>query len=74
MKPYVKKYMDHYGYGEQDYIICRACLKRKAVDIHHIIFRSKGGTDDINNLVALCRYCHNKAHNDREFNEKLKHG
>lgn len=72
MKPYVKSYMDHYGIGEQDYITCRACLGRRAVDIHHIKFRSLGGTDEISNLIALCRYCHDKAHNDREFNAKLK--
>ena len=72
MIAYKKAYLEYHGYGEQDFIICRACLKRKAVDIHHKVFRSQGGSDDISNLIALCRYCHDKAHNDADFNDKLK--
>lgn len=53
--------MKHFGYGEQDWIRCEVC-SRTAVDIHHIIFRSHGGTDRIENVMALCRDCHNKAH------------
>ena len=34
-------------------------------DIHHIIHRSKGGTDDHNNLTYLCPNCHRMAHNDK---------
>ena len=63
MQAHTKIYMKHFGYGEQDVILCEAC-GRKAVDIHHIIFRSHGGNDDINNLIALCRKCHNMAHNN----------
>jgi 5-methylcytosine-specific restriction endonuclease McrA len=44
--------------------VCRAV----SVDIHHIIPRSKFGSkrkheqDSIENLIALCRPCHEKAH------------
>jgi len=37
---------------------CEYCGK-KAVDIHHIQSRGQGGSNDINNLIALCRKCHN---------------
>lgn len=46
---------------ERDRFRCRGCAKQ-AEDIHHIIFRSQGGTDDPLNLVALCRNCHEQAH------------
>ena len=54
--------MDYFGYGEQDIILCEVCGK-KAVDIHHIHGRGKG-RDVENNLIALCRICHDKAHNN----------
>ena len=33
-----------------------------AVDIHHIIAKGRGGTDDIGNLIAVCRLCHHEIH------------
>ena len=47
-----------------------------AVDIHHVIPRSKFGTktkhiqDDIGNLVALCRKHHEEAHS-RDMKSEL---
>ena len=29
---------------------------------HHIIFRSQGGGDVLDNLILLCLKCHNKEH------------
>lgn len=29
---------------------------------HHIIYRSQGGSDIIENLITLCPQCHRKAH------------
>jgi hypothetical protein len=31
-------------------------------DLHHRLFRSRGGTGDGSNAVALCRHCHSRAH------------
>ncbi len=46
---------------ERDRFRCRGCAK-PAEEIHHMIFRSQGGTDDPSNLVALCQDCHQQAH------------
>lgn len=47
-----------------DFIPCEVCGKR-ATDIHHIDARGMGGDptgkkDVIENLMGLCRKCHNK--------------
>jgi len=62
MKPHVKIYMKFFDYGMQDFIPCEICESR-AVDIHHINGRGKG-KDVIQNLMGLCRVCHNKAENE----------
>lgn len=38
------------------------CTMRKLLDVHHIVFRSRGGSDDIWNLVCLCRVHHGLVH------------
>lgn len=44
--------------------LCRLCLARgltvPAVDVDHILARSKGGTDDTDNLQPLCHQCHSQ--------------
>ncbi|MCL6611200.1 MAG: HNH endonuclease [Peptococcaceae bacterium] len=47
---------------ERDNYRCRGCGTTRHLEIHHIIFRSQGGTDEISNLVTLCRRCHQRAH------------
>jgi len=67
MQKYTKIYFDHFNIdydiptGYHDYIDCEVC-KSQAVDVHHIIFKSQGGKDEISNLIALCRHCHDLAH------------
>ena len=44
---------------------CHICKTKKQgvrLDVHHIIFRSKGGSDDADNLITLCHNCHTKLH------------
>jgi len=61
MQKHTKNYLKHHGFGEQDMILCEKC-GFIAVDIHHKVKRSRGGTDEADNLIALCRDCHNKEH------------
>lgn len=70
MQKHTKIYMKYFDYGIDDIILCENCLK-VAVDIHHIDGRGKG-KDVIENLMALCRNCHNKAGADKSFNKELK--
>lgn len=39
---------------------------------HHIVPRSKGGSDTIQNQAGLCKKCHAKVHTDAEFQAKFK--
>ncbi len=72
MRKHIEVYRKHFEIGDQDVVLCEACHRERVVDIHHLVFRSHGGSDQIDNLVGLCRSCHNRAHNDRAFNEELK--
>jgi len=78
MQLHTKTYLNFFGYDENEYIPCEMC-QDKAVDIHHLIKRSKIGSkkerDFIENLVALCRDCHYSAETDTSFNMycRIKH-
>jgi 5-methylcytosine-specific restriction endonuclease McrA len=52
---------------ERDGHQCRMCGRSEGLaDVHHIIKRSQGGTDDMDNLILLCRNCHNKQHPEKQ--------
>ena len=43
------------------------------MEVHHIVFRSNGGSDEENNLICLCKICHDKLHKDEiSLNKKGK--
>ena len=70
-------YMNEMGCGEDDILLCETpklvnmqCTYR-ADEIHHIRFRSEGGKDILENLVALCKNCHDKAHGKNHGNKKM---
>lgn len=60
------------------YALCQEHLKRnervKATDLDHIISKARGGTDDPDNLQALCHSCHSKktAREDGGFKNRRK--
>lgn len=74
MKKHTHIYMKHFGYGIDDFIWCEVC-GNKANDIHHIDCRGMGGgkdKDTIENLMAVCRMCHEKYGDKKEYIELLK--
>jgi len=74
MKPHTKIYLNHFGYDISDFISCEVC-GNKAVDINHIDARGMGGSkekDNIENLQALCRSCHEMYGDKKRFKEFLK--
>ena len=41
---------------------CQACGVRRRLDVHHVVKRSQGGSDfDLDQLMALCRWCHDQT-------------
>lgn len=74
MQAHVKTYTKYFGYDKGDFIPCEYC-GNGSVDIHHITPRSiakKASLNKIENLAAVCRDCHNRAHNNKAFNEELR--
>jgi 5-methylcytosine-specific restriction endonuclease McrA len=64
MKKHARIYLDFDGYDIPEDVICEFCSE-PAVDIHHITAKGMGGNpkaDCIENLIGLCRDCHDKAH------------
>jgi 5-methylcytosine-specific restriction endonuclease McrA len=43
---------------------CRSCGSRNNLHVHHIIFRSQQGPDEMWNLITLCSSCHDGVHKD----------
>jgi ATP-dependent DNA helicase RecQ len=61
--------LDQAGYRDivlqRDEYRCRECgvaCRREDADVHHLIPRSLGGSDDPSNLVTLCDGCHAAFH------------
>ena len=60
----------NYGYSSRrsailhrDNYTCQCCGKKNCrLEVHHIRFRSNGGTDDEENLITLCEDCHKGVH------------
>lgn len=69
----VKAYVLH-----RDGYQCQMCkTKNGKLHVHHIVFRSKGGTNSPDNLIVLCKSCHEKLHNGefeiKGMRSKTKH-
>jgi len=62
MKKHVKIFLEYYDIGIDEFILCQYCNQERAVDVHHIVYRSQGGLDEISNLIGLCRKCHAGHH------------
>ena len=62
MKKHISNYFKHHGYVCQEEIACEIC-GCPAVDIHHIEFGRHKRSDEVDNLIALCRRHHEDCHN-----------
>ena len=54
---------------------CKGKRKDNRINVHHIIFRSNGGSDEPENLITLCKTCHDGLHAGKiklKLNGKLK--
>lgn len=76
MRKHTKIYFEalDYPFDPDMYHPCEVCGS-KMVDIHHIESRGMGGSkekDTIDNLMGLCRNCHNKFGDKKGYLEFLK--
>ena len=50
----------------KEHPFCEECFKDGkmvlAEEVHHILPVSRGGTNEVSNLMALCQSCHTKMH------------
>jgi 5-methylcytosine-specific restriction endonuclease McrA len=73
MQKHVKNYLKFFNIGLQDRVLCEFCgTGCNGIELHHIIYRSHGGSDEVGNIIALCRDCHNKAHNNEISKNELQ--
>ena len=66
----------------RDNYICQHCKgksKDSKLEVHHIVFRRNNGSDEADNLITLCKTCHDKLHkneiklNGGKIKSQLKH-
>ena len=60
----------------RDLHTCQKCKGKKKdpkLHVHHIVFRSQGGSDSPDNLITLCKTCHDDLHKqENAAKESLK--
>lgn len=44
---------------------CKGKHKDSKLEVHHIVYRSQGGSDEESNLITLCHTCHKDLHDGR---------
>ena len=63
-----------YGFWNERYFVfardeytCQVCKKskNKVLQTHHIIYRSNGGTNRVDNLITVCTDCHTSANHKK---------
>lgn len=76
MKKHTKIYFQHFNYDKYSFIPCEVC-SLAACDIHHVDARGMGGDpqgkkDTIENLMALCRRCHDLYGDKKQYKAFLR--
>lgn len=54
--------------SERDQQLCQMCFK-KGTEIHHVMYKSRGGRGVYTNGLTLCQSCHRKVHDEAELSE-----
>jgi len=44
---------------------CKGKSKESRLEVHHIVPRSQNGSDEQDNLITLCKVCHDKVHDGK---------
>jgi len=57
-------------YRREDYA-CALCERPGVIHVHHVKSRSMGGTNDLDNLIALCPVCHAIAHGEYQLDNQF---
>ena len=68
---YKEIYRRHFNLLPGDYVPCLIC-HNQSVDLHHIVRKSRGGGDNVQNLAPLCRKHHNEVHQYKITEELLQ--
>ncbi len=77
---HIKVYREYFKIGDQDVTLCEVCGGHNGIEIHHVhsrrykTYEYKGKTfetNDIRNLIGLCRRDHEKAHANEHIKEFL---
>jgi predicted restriction endonuclease len=76
MKNHTKIYFSYFGYDISSFVPCEWCGKRSQ-DLHHIKARGMGGDpqgkrDVIENIMALCRECHHRMGDRKDWLDILQ--
>lgn len=50
---------------------CKGKRKDSKLEVHHIVFRSQGGSDNQENLITLCHTCHSLLHGGKISLDKV---
>jgi 5-methylcytosine-specific restriction endonuclease McrA len=57
---------------ERDGGVCVICGRGIDLEMHHVIYRSRGGSGEEHNLVLLCKKHHQAAHRNSEVRYRLE--
>jgi len=52
---------------ERDGYACALCQDSRAIHLHHVKARGKGGKDTEENLICLCPACHQVVHGEYTY-------
>ena len=70
---YTSSYQDEFRHVRRqvlhrDQYRCQVCQRGgPGLHVHHIVYRSRGGTNAMSNLITLCPTCHRSVHARKRF-------